>query len=71
MAEPNSPREAVEQHRTGGSRFKEGDVVVLKSGGPKMTVIGFGDTGLLNVNWFAGTELKRDCFADIELDPAA
>lgn len=83
MAEPNSPREVVEQHRTQqaaqglaeaqakhAARFKAGDVVVLKSGGPKMTVWGINPDGVVNVNWFDGGELKSGGFGDIELDPA-
>ena len=39
--------------------FAEGDVVVLKSGGPKMTVQGSsGDGGPVQVAWFDGGELR-------------
>ena len=38
--------------------FKEGDVVVLKSGGPKMTVYGIGNEAVY-VTWFSGNELYK------------
>lgn len=113
MSEPNSPREAVEQHRDEYKRkvdaavteienklgpdaprfsplgepdrvqskaeyprFKVGDVVVLRSGGPKMTVFLVRPTmhkhegSLVDTSWFDGGELRRDSFAETEFAPA-
>jgi uncharacterized protein YodC (DUF2158 family) len=50
-------------------RFKIGDVVVLRSGGPRMTVWGASEgCGIINTNWFAGDLLQRDAFAEAELE---
>ena len=47
------------------AEFKVGDIVQLKSGGPKMTIdIVLGD-GELKCQWFAGDELQEARF-----DPA-
>lgn len=94
MNEPNSPREAVEQHRAQlagemnklesgmhdmplinpisgpTARFKIGDVVILRSGGPRMTVWEVRTDGLVATNWFAGDELRRDNFGAAELELA-
>jgi uncharacterized protein YodC (DUF2158 family) len=40
------------------STFKPGDVVQLRSGGPKMTVAGPGMTLGQQCYWFSGDELK-------------
>lgn len=48
--------------------FKKGDVVRLKSGGPKMTVVDIGKYGFgtgeisAKCQWFAGENLKEDVF---------
>jgi uncharacterized protein YodC (DUF2158 family) len=52
------------------TRFKTGDVVVLNSGGPKMTAyILQGEEGidLINVSWFVRAKLHRDAFSATEL----
>ena len=55
-------------------RFKIGDVVVLKSGGPPMTVFLVERTAhlepLYRTTWFDGKKLLRDAFADPELELA-
>lgn len=49
------------------SEFSAGDVVVLKSGGPKMTVKGAGDNAygryVVTCNWFIEGVLKQDTFS--------
>jgi uncharacterized protein YodC (DUF2158 family) len=48
--------------------FPNGAVVILKSGGPAMTVMARRDDGLYEVNWFNNKdELKRGAFAEVEL----
>lgn len=45
--------------------YEEGDVVQLKSGGPKMTVTKFVENyydGEIVCKWFAGNTLKNGCF---------
>jgi uncharacterized protein YodC (DUF2158 family) len=48
--------------------FKEGDVVQLKSGGPKMTIAGIGKYGMgadhdsANCVWFDGPNQKSHVF---------
>jgi uncharacterized protein YodC (DUF2158 family) len=44
------------------TKFKEGDIVQLKSGGPKMTVTGFSTSGYLYCKWFAGSKLQDGSF---------
>lgn len=45
------------------TEFKEGDIVTLKSGGPKMTVeFTENDSKLVYCTWFDGTEKKEDSF---------
>lgn len=40
-----------------------GDVVFLKSGSPPLTVYRpADDSDLVQVEWFAGEEVRRDCF---------
>lgn len=82
MSEPNSPREAVEQHRASmaeqkaeqktPAKFKTGDVVVLRSGGPQMTVFCAGTDSrcLVETEWFVGGVLSRDVFLEAELEHA-
>lgn len=52
-------------------QFKPGDVVMLKSGGPKMTVNAVGDSfgGSLKVwcDWFEGSNKLSDAFEPTSL----
>ncbi|RDI13206.1 YodC family protein [Flavobacterium sp. AG291] len=43
-------------------KFKIGDVVVLKSGGPKMTVAKDYNNGNYHTNWFTSGTLKWNDF---------
>jgi len=43
------------------SKFKIGDIVQLKSGGPKMTVTAVMDT-LVHAAWFAGSKKEQGSF---------
>jgi uncharacterized protein YodC (DUF2158 family) len=56
-------------------QFKPGDVVMLKSGGPKMTVESVGDSfggGVrVWVNWFEGSKKMSDSFEPNSLKQAA
>lgn len=54
----------------GAPRFKVGDVVVLCSGGPKMTAWEIRPDGIVSTDWFAGGLLQRDAFAEAELELA-
>lgn len=48
--------------------FKVGDVVLLKSGGPVMTIIEIRSDGYLAARWFTSeAELKYDAFDPKEL----
>jgi uncharacterized protein YodC (DUF2158 family) len=51
------------------AKFKSGDFVQLKSGGPKMTVTGPAEfkPGYYACKWFAGTKLNHGQFAGEEL----
>ena len=54
------------------AQFKPGDVVKLKSGGPKMTVQktsrGIGDRGwTVRCDWFAGSKKEQGVFAPEQL----
>lgn len=54
--------------------FKPGDIVQLRSGGPKMTVekdiTGVRqEKGSCYCKWFAGAKLERGHFCDEELQP--
>ena len=46
--------------------FQDGDVVKLKSGGPRMTVEGYEDDLVICV-WFEGTERKSATFKEATL----
>jgi uncharacterized protein YodC (DUF2158 family) len=53
------------------NQFSLGDVVKLKSGGPKMTVNNsYGDGRTLSCVWFVGTEQKEARFSPEALEPA-
>ncbi len=48
------------------NKFKEGDVVRAKMGGPKMTIeiyTGGIEEGIVNVVWFDLDIVHRDCFS--------
>jgi uncharacterized protein YodC (DUF2158 family) len=51
------------------SEFKQGDIVQLNSGGPKMTVAGFHKDGSVFCQWFAGSKLQDGYFQKISLKP--
>lgn len=52
------------------AKFKSGDFVQLKSGGPKMTVTEWQDfRNHYLCKWFAGTKLNSGSFAPDELQP--
>jgi len=44
------------------AQFKVGDVVELKSGGPKMTVREVDEDGMVNASWFAGSKHEDGWF---------
>lgn len=50
-------------------KFKSGDAVQLKSGGPKMTVSGKNrlHPNLYDCKWFAGSKLNEGRFGEEEL----
>ena len=52
-------------------RFKTGDIVQLKSGGPKMTVEGYDAINgrLVQCQWFAGSKLSDGYFEEDVLQP--
>ncbi|MGC2248361.1 MAG: DUF2158 domain-containing protein [Terriglobales bacterium] len=56
------------------AQYNAGDVVQLKSGGPKMTVerytTGTGNQPMVFCIWFAGTEKKGASFSEDALQPA-
>ena len=47
-----------------------GDVVRLKSGGPKMTVRGVASGGAINCEWFAKEAVRKESFAPEMLERA-
>lgn len=50
-------------------RFQVGDVVRLKSGGPKMTVSMIDNDGLVHVKWFDGeVKVQQNYFASAALE---
>lgn len=51
--------------------YKIGDIVVLKSGGPKMTVTGTGSSFNENIStsWFAGAKREHGQFPAEALEP--
>ena len=59
------------------AKFSKGDVVVLKSGGPKMTVVDVGDYSMglgpkngVSCVWFDKMKKCDDCFDEEALDHA-
>ena len=51
-------------------KINEGDVVLLKSGGPEMTIKSLGVGGgkpSYVCTWFSGTKLEKAVFAEAEL----
>ena len=50
------------------NELKPGDVVILKSGGPRMTVRSRTADGDLFCNWFNGRELEGSTFANVTLE---
>jgi uncharacterized protein YodC (DUF2158 family) len=50
-------------------KFKSGDFVQLRSGGPKMTVTDLAYKGHYNCKWFAGSKLNQGVFAEDEIQP--
>lgn len=53
--------------------FKIGDIVQLKSGGPKMTVthIPTGDKDIVHTSWFAGSKKESGAFPVQALIPVS
>lgn len=52
--------------------FKEGDIVQLKSGGPKMTVVHVlpgSPSSYYDCKWFAGSKLSQGRFSADSLQP--
>jgi uncharacterized protein YodC (DUF2158 family) len=52
------------------AKVKEGDVVRLKSGGPRMTVTMVMSKKVVVCQWFEGTKLRGGHFHPDALDPA-
>ena len=50
------------------SKFKSGDVVVLKSGGPKMTVAQYETEKEISCIWFNGNEKEGGLFLEDQLE---
>jgi uncharacterized protein YodC (DUF2158 family) len=48
--------------------FRVGEVVMLRSGGPEMTVTDVRPDGIIMVAWFGGAVLKTGAFQDQTLD---
>ncbi len=53
--------------------YKPGDVVQLKSGGPKMTVsdANYIEKGKVRCHWFAGAKLESGVFNELVIEPFA
>ncbi|MEL6795285.1 MAG: DUF2158 domain-containing protein [Planctomycetota bacterium] len=47
-----------------------GQIVELKSGGPKMTVAFFNESGAAICQWFAGEKIEREAFKTAVLQPS-
>jgi len=50
--------------------FEKGDLVILKSGGPIMTVTGANDYDMIQAMWFAGKKREQGYFPPESLQPA-
>ncbi|MBB3562884.1 uncharacterized protein YodC (DUF2158 family) [Rhizobium sp. BK512] len=50
--------------------FKVGDIVMLKSGGPKMTVVSVVSSTTVQTSWFAGAKNEKAHFAVDALEVA-
>ena len=52
------------------AKFKTGDVVQLKSGGPEMTVGSYDESNQKKVScvWFVNSEIKRNTFWEDQLE---
>jgi uncharacterized protein YodC (DUF2158 family) len=48
--------------------FKKGDVVQLKSGGPRMTVTGYSELGNVICRWFSSGKSTEETFPDDALN---
>ncbi|MEY0027221.1 YodC family protein [Providencia rettgeri] len=48
--------------------FNIGDVVVLKSGGPQMTIADFNDDGYVICTWFVDQKVSREAFIPATLE---
>jgi uncharacterized protein YodC (DUF2158 family) len=48
-------------------RFKEGDIVKFKSGGPKMVVDKYHKRDVIKCTWFVEGEVRRDYFKERSL----
>ena len=53
------------------AKFKEGQIVTLKSGGPKMTVMTDATQGAVHCHWFGGKKLEHGIFREGELELVA
>jgi uncharacterized protein YodC (DUF2158 family) len=49
------------------ANLKPGDVVRLKSGGPRMTIRDAADSGLWLCDWFEGGKHEQDVFTEAQL----
>jgi len=52
-------------------KFKTGDLVQLKSGGPIMTVQTYASGDYLNCQWFSGTKLADGTFKEDSIQIAS
>jgi len=64
------PGPSVEKPRRGADRFKPGDIVALKSGGPLMTVTRV-EGGRTWCEWFDGKVSQARFFDETVLRPAS
>ena len=57
-------------------KYKTGDIVQLKSGGPKMTVARYNNPSAIDTSpnvwcdWFAGSKHEKACFPEDSIQPA-
>jgi uncharacterized protein YodC (DUF2158 family) len=50
------------------AQLKKGDVVQLKSGGPKMTIVDIHSDGDIRCKWFEGSKVNEDSFPPYALN---